>query len=66
MKLYISHDRAEETPESKARWFQSLTLEERMEYLCTMTDLVFENNPGMIRRKNAQQASEGVLVLTKP
>ncbi len=30
----ISHDRNEETPEAKARWFQSLSLSERMELLC--------------------------------
>ena len=29
----ISHDRGEETPEAKARWFQSLPLEERMRLL---------------------------------
>jgi hypothetical protein len=44
MKPYVSHDREQETPEQKARWFQSLALEERMEYLCFVTDLVLENN----------------------
>jgi len=29
----ISQDRGEETPEAKARWFQSLPLEERMRLL---------------------------------
>ena len=31
MLLSISHNRKEESIEAKARWFQSLTLEERME-----------------------------------
>ena len=29
----ISHDRQEETPEAKARWFQSLSMSERMDLL---------------------------------
>jgi len=64
MKLTISHDRQQETPEAKARWFQSLTLAERMEFLCSMTDLIVENNPQILKRKYAQSASECVRVLT--
>ena len=41
----LSHDREQETLEAKARWLQSLTLTERMDYLCMLTDLVLENNP---------------------
>ena len=52
----ISHDLQAETPEAKARWFQSLSLEERMEMLCLFTDLVFENNPLIAERKNNQPA----------
>ena len=33
MNEAISHDRQEETPEAKARWFQSLLLSERMDML---------------------------------
>jgi hypothetical protein len=35
----VSHDRSEETPEAKARWFESLTLAERMDRLCAVMDL---------------------------
>ena len=35
----ISHDRRDESIEAKARWFQSLSLPERMELLCEFTDL---------------------------
>ena len=41
----VSHDRTEETPEAKARWFQALTLEERMTLLCEFTDLALSRNP---------------------
>ena len=38
MQGNVSHDWKEETPEAKARWFQSLPLSERMELLCAFTD----------------------------
>ena len=66
MNPMISHDRRSETPESKARWFQSLSLEERMELLCAFTDLVLENNPHMADVKNAQQTSDRVRILSAP
>lgn len=50
----ISHDRAAETPEAKARWFQSLTLEERMNLLCEFTDLIMELNPSIAEKRRAQ------------
>lgn len=62
----VSHDRQDESPEAKARWFQSLTLEERMEYLCAVTDLVLENNPRIADVKNAEPTSGRIRVLTLP
>ena len=41
----ISHNRDDESLEAKARWFQALSLEERMDIFCELTDLVIENNP---------------------
>ena len=61
----ISHDLQAETPEAKARWFQSLSLEERMEMLCLFTDLVLENNPLIAERRNDQSAAGRVRVLSK-
>ena len=61
----ISHSWEEETPEAKARWFQSLTLAERMELLCSFTDLILQNNPGIMDSKDAEQTGRCVLVLTK-
>ena len=50
----ISHNRSDESPESKARWFQSLSLAERMDMLCFFTDLILDNNPKIVEKKNAQ------------
>lgn len=65
MVLTISHDFDDETPEAKARWFQSLPLSERMELLCLFTDLVFENNPMIADRKDAKPIAGRVRVLSK-
>lgn len=62
----ISHDRREETPEAKARWFQSLSLSERMDVFCAFTDLILSVNPKIVERKpDAQPASGRVLIVTR-
>jgi hypothetical protein len=61
----ISHDLKEETPEAKARWFQSLSLAERMEMLCQFTDLVLENNPMIVESLDYQPAVGRVRILSK-
>ena len=62
----VSHDRQQETLEAKARWFQSLSLHERMEYLCWITDLVLENNPRLMDLKNAQPVAGRIRVVSRP
>ncbi len=61
----ISHNLEEETAESKARWFQSLSLSERIERLCFFTDLVLENNPMIARRQDDQPNAKSIRVLSK-
>ena len=65
MKPSISNDWSEETLEAKARWFQSLSLEERMDMLCTFTDLILTVNPGIVETRDAQQAQRRIRVLSK-
>jgi len=65
MDKAVSHDREEETPEAKARWFQSLSLSERMELLCSFTDLMLTNNPKIVEQKHAQLTSGRIRVLSK-
>jgi hypothetical protein len=56
----------EETPEAKARWFQSLTIEERMDLFCEFTELALQANPNIICEKDATPIEGRVLVLSKP
>jgi len=64
MSKAISHDRQEESLEDKARWFQSLSLSERMDLLCSFTDLILSNNPEIVEQKDAQPIPGRVRVLT--
>ena len=61
----ISHDFQEETIEAKARWFQSLSLHERMDMLCFFTDLILSNNPKIVEQKDAKPIEGRVRVLSK-
>jgi hypothetical protein len=62
----ISHHSDEETPLAKARWFQSLSVEQRMELLCAWTNLILENNPNIADQKDARSTSGRVQVLARP
>ena len=66
MDFKVSHDRRDETPEAKARWFQSLPLSQRMELLCAFTDLALSLNPSLAEKKHAQPPREGVRILRLP
>lgn len=61
---HISHSFADESPESKARWFQSLTMEERMELLCSFTDLLLSLNPDIAERRVAEPIAGRIRVLS--
>lgn len=61
----ITHDFQEKTPEAKARWFQSLPLSERMELLCSFTDLILTTNPRIAEQKDAQPVEGRVRVLSE-
>jgi hypothetical protein len=62
----VSHDLAEETPEAKARWFASLTLEERMDLFCEFTDLALDAHPSLVNHRHVQSTSGRVRVLEQP
>jgi hypothetical protein len=65
MKRSVSHNRQEETIEAKARWFQSLSLDERIELLCQYTDMILAVNPRIVEQKDAQPIRGRVLVLSE-
>lgn len=66
MQPTISHSIQEETPEAKARWFQSLSIEERMELLCSYTNLILAMNPRIVESKDARPITDRICVLTVP
>jgi hypothetical protein len=51
--------------EAKARWFQSLSLSDRMDTLCAFTDLALSVNPTLRERKHAQPVAGRIQVLSK-
>ncbi|MBI1297310.1 hypothetical protein GC175_20390 [bacterium] len=61
----VSHDFAEETQEAKARWFQSLSLTERMDMLCMFTDMILSVNSQIVDQKDAKPVTGRVLVLSQ-
>ena len=61
----IAHDRREETPEAKTRWFRSLPLSERMEMLCSFTDLALTVTPKLQERKHAKPIAGRIQVLSR-
>ena len=63
MRYSLSHDRDEETPEAKARWFQSLSIQERMDLLCEFTDLALAMNPHLADMKDDQPTDRRVQVI---
>lgn len=65
MQAAISHNFEEETPEAKARWFQSLTLNERMELLCSFTDMILSVNPRIVEQKDVEPVAGRILVLSQ-
>ncbi len=66
MNNIISHSWLDKTPEAKARWFQSLSLEERMDMLCFFTDMILENNPNIMELKNnVKPTSKRIRILKK-
>ena len=61
----VSHDWQEESGEAKARWYQSLSLKERMDMFCWFTGMVLGANPGIVEQKDAEPIAGRVRVLTK-
>lgn len=65
MNKGVSHNCYEESVEAKTRWFRSLELSERMEMLCSFTDLALTANPTLQECKHAQPITGRIQVLSK-
>jgi hypothetical protein len=55
----VSHDRSDESALADARWFRSLTLEERMALLCEYTDLARSVQPDLASKRKHAQPTHG-------
>jgi hypothetical protein len=64
MNPSISHDLGDETLEAKARWFQSLSLDERMNVFVEMMDIIIGVNPDILKARDAQPIPGRVRVVT--
>ena len=60
----VSHDIRDESVEAKARWFQSLSLEERMDVFVAFTNLILENDPDLVKRKPLPPSSDRVHIVS--
>lgn len=49
--ISVSHSRDDESLLEKARWFRGLSLEQRMEVFCEMSELILANQPDLVRNK---------------
>jgi hypothetical protein len=65
MEVAISHDRDEESLEAKTKWFQTLSMNERTNFLCQFTDMLLGVNPSVVEQKDAQPIEGRVLVVSK-
>ena len=65
MNESVSHSFADESIEAKAKWFRSLSVEERMDVFVSFMNLILENNPEIAKKKHDRQASDRIRVLSK-
>jgi hypothetical protein len=64
-KKFISSTRDEETYAAKARWFGSLTIEERIMLFCDFTELALSANPTLAEKKVVNSLTGRVQILRK-
>jgi hypothetical protein len=65
MEGSISHDRSEESPEAKARWFQTLTMQQRMTVFNGAYQLSLAMNPEIAKAKDDIPLRKGVQVFER-
>jgi hypothetical protein len=66
MKLIISPEFVDESLGDKARWFATLSVEERIAWLDEWTEIILQNNPAVFNKFNDDSSFQGtVRVLRK-
>jgi hypothetical protein len=67
MEFGIAYGWEEESYEAKVRWWQSLTVGERMQRFAEIGDIVMALNPGLVQnKKHAEPIPGRVVVLELP
>ena len=61
----VTHLREAETPEAKARWFQSLSVKERAELLNAFVEMILEINPKIAEQKRAKPVAGRIRIVSK-
>ena len=64
MKLEVRHDREAESAEAKAQWFQSLSVEERMEIFREFTEMALTLNPSLKDGRHVEPIPGRIQVLS--
>lgn len=60
----VKHDREQETIEAKARWFQTLSMAERMDVFCEFTELALSVNPELKDKKDVKPIAGRIQILS--
>lgn len=61
----VEHDRKQESIEAKARWFQSLSMAERMEIFCEYTELALSVHPELKDKKYVKPIAGRIQILSE-
>ena len=61
----VQHDRNTESIEAKARWFQSLSLAERMDIFCEFTELALSVHPELKDKKYVKPIAGRIQILSE-
>ena len=66
MAFGVHHGWEHETIEAKARWFQSLSAEDRLDLLWEFMEMIRSASPSLLEKRNAEQSAKGVRILRLP
>ena len=61
----VEHDRKLESIEAKAKWFQSLSMAERMDVFCEFTELALSVHPELKEKKYVKPVAGRIQILSE-
>ena len=60
----VEHDRKQESIEAKVRWFQTLSMAERMDVFCEFTELALSVTPELKDKKYVKPIAGRIQILS--